>query len=86
MAYLRESESGEISNLKDLEGLEAKVFLPVKKGSSGKIVVSTEEQTIELVAVVAEESTREEFKCGERVTIVKIENGVAHVASEDFIG
>lgn len=86
MVYLKDSESGQVGSLKDLEGLPAKVIVGVGKDSNGKIMVSTDEQTTELLAMVAEEASVAEFASGDSVTIVKIVNGVAHVASENFIG
>jgi hypothetical protein len=85
MTYLKKTESGAEINLQDLEGLRALVVINVAKNRRGKISVVANDRRLQLLAVVADEESKDEFKYGESVTIVKIENGIAHVASEEFI-
>jgi hypothetical protein len=85
MTYLKKTESGAEINLQDLEGLKARVVVNVSKSQRGKISVIANDRWLQLLAVVADEESKDEFKFGENVTIIKVENGVVHVASEDFI-
>jgi hypothetical protein len=85
MAYLRDSQSGEVGSLSDLEGLQAKVFIDVSRDRKGKISVTGRDQRMEIVAIVAEESRDDSFKSGDTVTIVRVAEGVAQIAREDYI-
>ncbi|NIS07523.1 MAG: hypothetical protein GWO07_01895 [Candidatus Dadabacteria bacterium] len=85
LSYLQRTEVGEGKNLSLLVGHNAKVLVAVTKSSQGKISVTTDEQLIQILAMVADESTRDEFKSGDEVVIVKIEGGTAYVGEEEFI-
>ncbi|MCB9783400.1 MAG: hypothetical protein H6751_10605 [Candidatus Omnitrophica bacterium] len=85
MIYLKTSESGEVSNLSECVGLNARITLPVAVGQRGKISISTNERKIQMLAEVAEEATKKNFSEGENATIVRFVDGVAHIAGEDFI-
>ncbi len=85
LSYLKRTEVGEGKSLSQLVGHNAKVLVSVTKNSQGKISVTTDEQLIQILAMVADESTRDEFKSGDEVVIVKIEGGTAYVGEKEFI-
>jgi membrane protein implicated in regulation of membrane protease activity len=83
--YLRQSESGEGLADSDLQGLRGQVAVTTARTSKGKISIVANDRTLQMLAVVAEEASTDEFHPGEMVTIVRIEGGLAHIAGEDFI-
>lgn len=85
MTYLKKSESGAGTNLRELEGRKAAVLVNVSREHRGKISVSAKDRVFQLLAAVAEESSRDHFDHGDAVTIVRVENGTAFVAEESFI-
>jgi len=85
ITYLKKTETGQVMDMRDLEGLTAKVIVNVSKQRRGKVAVNANDQHLQLLALVADSASKDEFKFNESVTIVKVENGVAQVAGEDFI-
>ena len=85
LAYLHRTESGRVDNEKDFEGLPARVLVDVGVAETGKISVATDERSLQLLARVAQESSRPRFAAGEAVLIVRVEDGIAQVAGEDFV-
>jgi membrane protein implicated in regulation of membrane protease activity len=85
MAYLKQSEAGGSVNMRDLEGVAAKVTVDVTKSRRGKITVSSKDRIFQLLAQVAEEASRDHFKFGDSVTIIKVEDNTAFVAESEFI-
>lgn len=86
MTYLRFSEVGEESgSVADLEGATAKVFIDVSKKQRGKISVRKGDRWMHFVALVHEDASRDRFKAGETITIVRMKDGTAHIAGESFI-
>jgi membrane protein implicated in regulation of membrane protease activity len=83
--YLRQSESGEGLQDNDLQGLRGQVAVTVSRVNKGKISIVANDRTLQMLAVTAEEASKEEYRPGETVTIVRIEGGLAHIAGEDFI-
>lgn len=85
MAHLIKSEVGQAINLEDLVGTPAKVIINLNRNHRGKISVYASGRTLQLLAQVAEEAARDEFKAGEPVIILKIEEGTAFVVESDFV-
>ncbi len=85
MNYLKRTQSGALRSIREVEGLRARVQIPVTKDQRGKISVNTTDQRLQFVAVVADEANAESFQSGATVTIVRIRNGIAEIAEEDFI-
>jgi len=85
LAYLKQTESGQIRNLRDIEGSKATVIVGLSRGKRGKIRVATTEQFLQLLATVAEESKKSDFVPGETVTVVRVEKDLAQVSEESFI-
>jgi len=85
MAHLMKNEVGQTTNLEDLIGSSAKVTIDVSREHKGKISVYANGRTLQLLAQVAEESGRDEFKSGEAVIIIKIQEGAAFVVEGDFV-
>lgn len=85
MSYLRKTEVGELHHLSELEGFKGRVIVNLSRTARGKISIPTKERTLQLLAMVAEEASKDEFQYGETVTIVRVDNGVAFVVEEDFI-
>jgi hypothetical protein len=85
LSYLKKTEVGAVSDLSELAGLKAKVLVDISKTRRGKIAVKTRDRILQLLAVTAEESKREEFGAGETVTIIRTVAGIAHVADETFL-
>lgn len=83
--YLRQTESGEGLQDSDLQGLRGQVVVTTSRTSKGKITIVANDRALQMIAITAEEASREEYHPGETVTIVKIEGGLAHIAGEDFI-
>lgn len=83
--YLKRTESGQIKNLRDIEGSKATVIVGLSRGKRGKIRVATTEQFLQLLATVAEESRKSEFLPGDVVTIVRVEKDLAQISEESFI-
>jgi hypothetical protein len=85
MSYLKSTESGKVENLKQFEGLYAKVIIDISKNVSGKISVNKGDGYITLVALAADESSIDKFFANDKVIIVRFENGKAYVAEENFV-
>ncbi len=86
MIYLRTSEIGEVTNLSECVGINAHVILPIDRDHRGKVSVATHERKFQMLAEIADEATRTEFDTGDEVTVVRVVDGVAQIAGEDFIG
>lgn len=86
MQYLKESESGVVTNLSECVGITARVTLPVAEGKRGKVSIASRDRSLQILARLAEESGRREFAAGDAATIVRVVDGVAEIAGEDFIG
>jgi membrane protein implicated in regulation of membrane protease activity len=85
LQYLRATESGAPIRLADLEGAKATIVVAPSRQRRGKVRVAGGEQFLQLLALVAEEAKRDEFRPGDTVTIVRVDGDVAHVAEESFI-
>lgn len=85
MQYLKQTESGASMDLRDLEGLPAKVTVDVSKAQKGKVSVRAKDRIFQILAMVAEEAEGEKFRFGDAVTIIRIEGNTAYIAEADFI-
>lgn len=85
MTYMKKSESGQVIHLNELEGFTGRVTVNLSKTHKGKISVTGGDQNLQLVALVADEASEDEFRYGDSVIILRIENGTAYVVGEDFI-
>lgn len=85
MAHLVKNEVGQTTNLEDLIGSSAKVTIDLSRNHRGKISVYAYGRTLQILARVAEEAARDEFKSGETVIILRIQEGTAFVVEEEFI-
>lgn len=83
--YLRETESGEGLQDNDLQGLRGRVAVTTTRLNKGKISIVANDRTLQMLAIAAEEASKDEYCPGEMVTIVKVEGGLAYIAGEDFI-
>ena len=84
MVYLKRTESGAGRRPDELEGRRARVLVEVSREMRGKIVLDTGEQTLHLLAAVAEESDQDRFPHGAEVTILYFDDGTARVAEPGF--
>lgn len=75
----RTGASSEVKN-RDLEGASGLVVLRVSSGRRGQIVVEAAGQRLRMSAMPAKRSDR--LSKGDRVTIVKMDGGVALIASQ----
>jgi membrane protein implicated in regulation of membrane protease activity len=85
MRYLKDTESGQSLHEHDLVGHVGVVTLPPTKQRKGKIRVTIGGQTLELLAIVQEDSVREEFRFGEHALILEFEKNIAEIDEADFI-
>jgi membrane protein implicated in regulation of membrane protease activity len=85
MSHLMKNEVGKTTNLEDLIGSPAKVTIDVSRKHRGKISVFANGRTLQLLAQVAEEAAQNEFKQGDTVIIINIQNGMAFVVEEEFV-
>lgn len=84
MKYLKSSETGKALDIFSLKGSKAIVSVPMTKQRKGKIIVKTQVQSHEMLALIAENSPIEEFNKSEEVLIIEIQNNIALVVSADF--
>lgn len=85
MDYLRSSESGALASLSDLEGAFGEIVVGVSGSKSGKVSVGAGDRTHQLLATAHEAAEVGEFRAGDQVLIVRIDNGVARVAEATFL-
>jgi hypothetical protein len=85
MRYLRGSESGEALHISSLIGHAGRVTLPPSKTRKGKVRIETAGQSVELLALLHEDSVAEELHAGDRVFILALEKDVVLVDRGDFL-
>jgi hypothetical protein len=85
LRYLQRTESGQGSDLKHIEGSRARVLLECTRDRRGKILVDVHQCTMQLLALVADEASRDSFATGETVIVVSVLDGVAYVSGEDLV-
>ncbi|MCZ7555158.1 MAG: hypothetical protein M5R41_01980 [Bacteroidia bacterium] len=85
MRYLKDTESGQSLHERDLVGHVGVITLPPTKERKGKIRVTIGGQTLELLAIIHADSTREEFRYAEQVLILEFEHNIAEIDEADFL-
>ena len=85
LKYLKQSESGAGQEVRELEGMAAKVIVGPSKGRRGKIMIATGDRQLQLLAEVADEANRDGFSSGEQVFVLRVDDGVAYVVEKDFV-
>jgi membrane protein implicated in regulation of membrane protease activity len=84
MRSLRGSDSDSLAREQDLLGVEAKVLVPIRGETSGKVRVNVKGELIDLVASTTEETP---LDVGDSVLVVGIDGGKASVIRrETFFG
>lgn len=84
MKYLKNSETGTDSSIKQLEGRIGKVVLPVGKTKTGKLLLESRGQYFEIQALLAENSQHESLNNGEQVLVLEIINNIAYIEKNDL--
>ncbi len=74
MKYLKSSESGEIISMTDLVGRIAEVTLNVFNDKPGKVKIEFGGKFEEFIAILSEESQKNEYLKGEKVLVIDIAN------------
>lgn len=85
MGYLKDSESGELASLNDLEGALAEVVIDIGELRAGKIAIKAGDRTHQLIARRHEEAKSKRFRTRDTVVVVRVENGMAYVAETTFL-
>lgn len=85
LSHLMKNEVGHALNIDQVAGLPARVTVHVGKNRRGKVVLEAGGQRLQLLALTADEATREEIPAGETVYILRVRDGVAYVVEETFI-
>ncbi|MDT8325700.1 MAG: hypothetical protein RRA94_16415 [Bacteroidota bacterium] len=85
MRYLRGSESGEALHISKLIGHAGRVTLPPSKTRKGKVRIERAGQSVELLALLHEDSTQEELRVNDRVFILALQKDVVLVDRGDFL-
>lgn len=83
--YFKKNEVTSTTDLRQLEGMSVKVIVDLSRTHPGKIMVTTPDQNIQLVAQIARESSKDQFNHGEEALITQIKNGMAYIAEKDFL-
>jgi hypothetical protein len=83
--YFKKNDVTSTTDLRQLEGLSVKVVVDLSRTHSGKIMVMTPGQNIQLVAKIASEASKDEFNYGEEALITQVKNGIAYIAEKDFL-
>ncbi len=76
LRWLQKSQTSSAVSERELLGVEARVLVPLKTGSSGKIRATLKGEMIDLLAITDE---GQEIAAGEQVMIVDVENDRARV-------
>jgi hypothetical protein len=85
MGYLRNSESGALVSLRNLEGALAQVVIDIGESKPGKIAIKEGDRTHQLIARRHDEAKSERFRTSDTVVVVRVENGIAYVAETTFL-
>ncbi len=85
MSYLMENEVGEAVQTDDLIGYTAKVVIGMSGDQKGKISLQSDGRHLQMLALTADESEKKDFRSGDSVLIVRVEDNTAFVADADFV-
>ena len=84
MKYLKQSESGEVVNIQNIKGKNAKVVMGLSKTDKGKISVTVGDKTIKMLAKASDIAKKDTFGDGEQVLVIEIKNNTAYVVESEF--
>jgi hypothetical protein len=85
MGYLRGSESGAPPGASAVAGAEARVVVGLDRSRPGKVEVAAGDRTERIVARLHERARVDHFVPGDRVVVVRLQDGVALVAEKSFL-
>jgi hypothetical protein len=85
MGYLRGSESGAPPGASAIAGAEARVVIGLDRSRPGKVEVAADDRTERIVARLHERARVDHFVPGDRVVVVRLQDGVALVAEKTFL-
>jgi hypothetical protein len=85
MGYLKGSESGATPGAGVVAGAEARVVIGLDRSRPGKVEVAAGDRTERIVARLHERSRVDHFAPGDRVVVVRLQDGVALVAEKTFL-
>jgi hypothetical protein len=85
MGYLRSSESGAPPGASAVAGAEAHVVVGLDRARPGKVEVAAGDRTERIVARLHERARVDHFVPGDRVVVVRLQDGVALVAEKSFL-
>ncbi len=74
MKYLKATESGEAINIIQLEGKVGVVTLNIYKNQPGKLKIEFGGKFEEFIAILSEDSAKEQLSKGEKALVIDIEN------------
>lgn len=84
MKYLKLSASGETFDISALKGIKGKIIMETNKGRKGKVMVEYRGSNYELTAEISENSDDLQFKFGEEVLVIDMQNNIAIVEKYDL--
>jgi hypothetical protein len=84
MKYLRNNESGEEIQLRDLIGKTGFAEIQVTKTKKGKVIISIGSQSREYVAMLSEACSQDKLKRNEKLIVIDIMNDILIVDKLDF--
>jgi hypothetical protein len=85
MSYLRVSQSGALPSPSALAGSRARVVVGIQATRPGKVDVVAGDRTRQFLARLHEGSKVDHFEVGDKVIVVRIQDGVALVADESYL-
>jgi hypothetical protein len=85
MNYFKRTESGDIIDLKELEGHSAKVILSPTKTRKGKISLEIKGRTLTLLALIDDDADMETLPMGAWALIVSVKDQVAYIINADYM-
>jgi hypothetical protein len=85
MGYLRSSQSGTLPSPSALAGSQARVVVGIRAAHPGKVDVVAGDRTHQFLAQLHEGAKVDHFEVGDKVVVVRIQDGVALVADESYL-
>lgn len=82
-SYLRKTDISSHFTDASLEGRLATVSVPIEDGRRGRVWLDTGDERLQLTAGAVDRESIERFAPGDRVVIVEVHNGIAHVMRAD---
>jgi membrane protein implicated in regulation of membrane protease activity len=85
MGYLRSSQSGALPSPSALAGSRARVVVGIQASRPGKVDVMAGDRTHQFLARLHEGAKVDHCEVGDKVVVVRIQDGVALVADESYL-